>query len=418
VNDRLLCIPALSRNDLVDALKRDLSALTTFERNRNFIDFAECKTAPYAAMTTRLQILNNVYRNDYFTDSTDMERIGKRIASDDELIWFWGEQDDIAHLRAALAHEHLRFESGSIGTNTVISAEQEIGPGYAESCRSGSTPPGVGGKAAFMQRTLDFMTGDRSSVFTGRFHSIISATRNRATTPDVAGGEAIQTIGKQYVRSRFWGYAPWYVMPGGVLELLELREVNRDPDDVRSGLAASKPWQFANNEEAGYASALVAANFDVDVNIEVRKPGTPTKSTTSFRLIKPVDPLLSYNHGAMVPTLDAGTGTHSPEAGINDLETSGVSCSVAYVPLTDSSSVHLQTMLHEYGFVLGGILPPKNTWIRRAGENEQPLTTPAVGIWNRPRPGLPIVPPYYIDTDASDLDEQTILTYTKKHLLI
>ena len=201
MSEPIFCIPALTRTQLIAALQNDLDSQSSFDRRLNFVSAAESKSSALVAVKARLNTLLEVYKGEYHTDSYDLDRNVHRVQNGQELIWFWGSTDQISLLRNSFATgQQLDVK---LGTVTLISAEGEFGPGYGESCRSGSVTSEVGAKAAFITRLLDFMTGE-SSILHDRYHSIISTTRNCAERPTASGGEAIHTIAKRYVRSMFW----------------------------------------------------------------------------------------------------------------------------------------------------------------------------------------------------------------------
>jgi hypothetical protein len=408
VNGSLLCVPDEGRHALVSHLRECLARHPEFDPALNTVRPEETMAAPAVAVEARMRVLLKTYGGDYRTDSFDVERLAAQVRERKELIWFWGEGEQVGRLRASLRECRLPDSwLPSLGTVTVLNAEAEFGPGYGELCRSGSTSSEFSAKAPIMWRTLGYLNGRERSLREA-FHSLVLTPRNRPSSATVRGGEAIHRIHTHYVRSRFWGYAPWYVMQGGVIELTEFRESNRDPDDVRTALQSSPPWLFADNTEAEYAAALALISFGAAVPVRVGAQA-PFRDPQARLTAPPSAELERDNHGTV--TVTAGGPLRFTEA-LRRLDGLGVCCAVVHLPLTDPSTVYAQSLLRKRGYRLTAVLPPKRTWVMRDGRKSDVALEP-VGIWSRPRPDLAVVAPYYLDLAPGNAAERTVLAYVR-----
>ncbi|WP_428262084.1 hypothetical protein [Haliangium sp.] len=410
--DPLLC----TRFRGVDALRAELrAALATmaFDPERNVVGPEVTSRNPEAALEVRLSVLRRTYRGDYHTDAFDIERLGRQIRSGDEAIWFWGEGAEIDRLRAV-----LEGGDGSrdldLGTVTVLSGEGEFGEGHGELCRSGSQSR-FSARGAIVYRTLGYVE-ERERWLRGRYHTLTLVPRNRPSTDEVRGGEAIHRIHSRYVQSRFWGFAPWHVMQGGVLEMLDHRESNRDPSDVVAGLEASAGWHFADADEAAYAEALCQVNFGLAPPVVVAPAPRGTGGLAAKLHLPASAELTRYNHGALTVGADGADGAGDEVgAALERLASTDVCSAVVSLPLDLAAAVPVQRMVAERGFRLTSIRPPKVTWLLR-DEQRREVRTGAYGYWCRPRADLEVVQPYYRGCDSDDASERTILQYLRDRL--
>jgi hypothetical protein len=405
----LLCVPFTGIEKLRADLQESLAAMD-FDPARNAVGPEETATNPLVALEVRLSVLSRTYRGDYHTDSFDLERLAGQIQDGDEAIWFWGHASEIARLRAVLRGED-DARALSLGTVTVLSVEAEFGPGHGELCRSGSQSD-FNARGAIVYRTLGYIDG-RERWLRARYHTLTLVPRNRPSTDQIRGGEAIHRIHARHVQSRFWGFAPWYVMHGGVLELLDHRESNRDPNDVIAGLDASVGWYFADPEEAAYAEALCRVNFDRAPRISVSQRQQTSPGLAAELHLPPSAGLTRFNHGTLV--VGRGAGGLSVEHGLERLAAVEVCCAVVRLPLDDEDAVPLQRTLRQRGFRLTSIRPPKKTWLLK-GETRIPVETTACGFWSRPRVDLEVVPPYYRECEGKTGPERTVMRYLRDHL--
>ena len=242
-----------SRETTLSSLTDILHALSGFEPAANIIHPNETRKHARAAVLVRLDVLRRVYCDDYHTNSYAIDVLAERVSRGDELIWFWGSAAEIAALRAYLAGGTAPVPAFAVGTVSVLPAEGIAGPGTGELCRSGSMDRVLGVRGPGVERIVDFMSG---ADWGRSYDSLFLTARNRASAPGVRGGEAVHRLHVHHVRSSFWGFAPWYVMQGGCVELLDLRECYRDPDDVARALAASEGWWLAEQDDADFVTSF------------------------------------------------------------------------------------------------------------------------------------------------------------------
>jgi hypothetical protein len=274
----------------------------------------------------------------------------------------------------------------------------------------------LGAKAPIMWRTLRYHTGEERFLH-DRYHTLVLAARNRPSTPDIRGGEALQRIHRRYVRSRFWGYVPFYVMRGGVLEQTELRESNRDPDDVLRALTDSPPWHFAKSEEGRFAAALSELNFGLRPEIVVSPVGLAGGGEQrGYELLMPrTAALVPTNHATVRPLEGGDSPGLTLSTAVRKALRSWVCCCAVRLTLTDPDTVPAQRWLLDHGFRLSAVVPPKKTWLVSAGRRRDVDVLPT-GVWTRPRDGLPVVGPYYRDFPARTEAEGAVLDYLRDHL--
>ncbi|GEM_PF-6725666 len=410
---RALARPVQSPETLVAAMRANLAA-RDFDPDTMFIDHTFARQHAQQAVRLRLSVLLRTYRGDYHTDSYDEDRLVAQVRRRDEFIWFWGSPDQVIAARTALtAPANEPLPELDVGTVTVLSAEEEFGPGHGELCRSGSMDRTVGAIAAILHRMIGYHDG-RDQALHRRFHTLLLAARNRATTASVRGGEAVQHIHCQHVRSRFWGVLPFYVMQGGVLECTELRESYRDPQDVRRAAAAQGPWYFYDPADATFAESLWQLSMSAPLLTRVI-PGSEGTTATRAGLLRPADPAVASSNHVTVREVRPGSRGLSWSDAVLQAETTGA-CSVAvHLPLTDAARVPDQRWLAERGYAMVAISPPKHSW-QVGGESRSPVNTGATGIWCRPRADLKVVGPHYLRRADLDDVETAVLTALRPRL--
>ncbi|WP_437762651.1 hypothetical protein WMF27_45165 [Sorangium sp. So ce281] len=411
-----LCVPYRGTDEMVQGMERVLAGVPQFDPVANCVGPAETAQSPEVALKVRLRILLRAYRGDYHTDSFEFERLAAQVRSGREAIWFWGHKDEIARLRQLLREPTAEPPDLALGTVTVLSAEEEFGLGYGELCRSGSVDPTLGAKAPIVSRTLNYLNG-RETWLRERYHTLILAPRNRPSTAEVRGGEAIHRIHTHYVRSCFWGFAPFYVMQGGVIEQTEFRESNRDPEEILGALRSTDPWVFADAREGAYAEAMALLNFGVRPPIKIVDAAQSASTTPSRLLLPPSESLIASNHGTVLLSSDGAPHAEALAAhvAVERLMESGVCCSVVRMRLDDPTLAPFQAWLFARGFRLTAVVPPKRTWVVRDGLRRD-LAFPPLGLWSRPRPDLAVVQPYYLDQEAMSPDEAVVLEYVRDRL--
>ncbi len=408
VPNPLLCTRFHGLEELCNDIRRDLDKLD-FEPVRNTLSPDETSRNPMVALQLRLNILTRTYRGDYHTDSFDMARLERQIRSGDEAIWFWGHGDDITRARDLLNGGSSRPDL-PLGTVTVLSAEAEYGLGYGELCRSGSQTS-YPARAAIMNRVLRYHHGYERWLHR-RYHTLSLVPRNRPTTALVRGGEAIHRIHSRYVQSRFWGFAPWYVMQGGVLEQLDNRHCNRDPGDVIRGIEESDVWHFVEPEHAEFAEALCRLNFGIAPRTAWSRVGNELPDACAALHLPASSDLFRYNHGMV---LVGGEGGMPLKTALDEIQRLALCCAVVRLPLDDDELLPLQCYLTERGFRFISIVPPIRTWIERQDRIISVSGRP-FGLWCKPRVDLEVIQPFYRDLPGRLRDERIVLHYLRTHL--
>lgn len=364
------------------------------------------------AVIARLKILTQVYAGEYHTDSHDIDRLAEKLERYDEFIWFWGAVDAVDPLLHVTRTSEIPDEL-ALGTVSVINSSDDFGPGMGELCRSGSMSD-IGLLPYAVKRIHDYVSGEHRSL-ANRFHTLCAVPRVRAATQAIRGGKSVNTIHRKYIRSRFWGFAPWYVMQGGILECLEYREVSRRIGDVRDGVVAHPDAYFFDPDDAVFVRSLMRLNLpDITLDTHV----TYGESDDAVRLRQrnhvPVS-LREYNHLAFGPL--SGQTTRSGGLSLDEIEPQRLSCActVIIIDLGDPAHVGLQAALARRGYRLMSIQPPRRTHIGE-GKAIQQLSTPAIGYWVKPGEKHPIAPPYYSHMSSGNVDEQRVLDHLRESL--
>jgi len=373
-----------------------MSALD-FDPAVNFIAPERARANPLVAIRARLAVLLATYRDDYHTDSFDLERLCRRVEDEEEAIAFWGEPAAVARLggwldSASAVPDDSELARLELGTATSIDVGERFGPGHRELCRGGSVCRTVSSIGATLSSLLRFFAADAHDDF----HTIVSTVRNRRSEPDVAGGAAIHRLYTREIKSSFWGFAPWYVMQGGVLELLDYREIYRDGDAVHAAILRGGPISLCDEDEANLVESLLELNLRPSALRPAVELGEATGSATSgWRLeVGEGDDLIAFNQVGVQP---------APEDGLPLVEllntplARAAACVVARLPLSAAHGAD-QALLRDHGFRLSAMSPPKG--VRRE---------PFVGFWSRPRSGLGVAEPYYFGSSLLDSAEERLV---------
>ncbi|MFC9965650.1 hypothetical protein ACFVH4_15585 [Nocardia ignorata] len=389
----------------------------SFDAATMFIDPEESRRFPERSVQLRLSVLLRTYSGDYHTDSFALDRLVEQIRRGDEHIWFWGAPDQVSLARTELRRDR---EAGmpdlALGTVTVLSAEHEFGPGHGELCRSGSMDHSVGAVAAILHRMVGYHSGADREVHE-RYHTLLLAARNRVTATPVRGGEAVQHIHCTHVQSRFWGIVPFYVMQGGVLECTELRESNRDPDEVGEALSAGGTWWFANQNDATFAESLTRLNFATAIDARLDPRCAEPSDTGSLLIVPPTAELVPTNHATVRAARAGEEGAHLwsfPDA-VREAESRGCCTVAAHLPLGDPARTPDQAWLARRGYTLTAISPPKRSSQVVAGTRQETISGPT-GIWCAVRRDLNTVAPHYLQRTDLDPDETAVLEQLRGRL--
>ncbi len=380
-------------------------AVLDFDPQVNFIAPAAVRANPRTAIRARLAILLATYRGDYHTDSFDIERLCRRVERGEEAIAFWGDFECVHRLRSWLVGESPDPSDGDLaelelGTATLLDVGEEIGVGHRELCRGGSTCHSVSAIGAIISSVL---RPEKVLATRQDFHTVISVVRNRQSKPGLAGGAAVHRLYTRELRSSFWGYAPWYVMQGGALELLDYREIYRDSDEVRSAILATPALYVANAGEASFVVDLLELNLGALALAPAVTSVADANPAEGWRLVShPQGELLAHNHVTAIPVSEGGLPLEDLLAlpSVRD-----AACVAARLPLSPDH-ISDQLRLGRHGFFLTAVSPPKQA------------APDAVffGFWSRPRRDLTLAEPYYLDSRLLDPVEKRIVEHIEREL--
>jgi hypothetical protein len=355
---------------------------------------------PMFATLLRRSILSRCYFGDYHADVHDEARLAQSVARGEQRILFWGEPDVVAHVEGlARRHGHpdmAALDGLAMGTHTVLPGEVLYGAGHLEVARTGSTHGG-GDIAA---RAIGW---DLGQVLAGDsplpdFHTVSCVPRNRRSMTGVPGGVAIHRIHTRVLGTSHWGVAPFYMMAGGFLELLDYRELTVDDGAVTRGFAALKATYLVDEGAANLVRALCRLNgFDVECRLSqveaIRADGVPTLVPGAYS-----DP-----HGPRVTHVRLDHPVEDLTVAVADR---GEACSVAVCDLEDQRSLSVQAALLAQGFRLSYLSPPKVVARQAAALSERiPLRAGFVKI----RSKVPLAQPFYLQGGPSDSREVALI---------
>jgi hypothetical protein len=407
----MFCHPYQSSAELAAWLQGVLDGARDFDPRLNVLPPVETRRSAANAVRERRCILLEVYNSYYYTDCFEDERLAGKVESGEELIWFWGSEAVLQRLRGRLQGSGAGEPPARAGTVSVTSARRVFGLGCGELCHAGSLDHVVRHKYPAVLRTLDFLAGNfLAGGEEGRYHTLLLTTRNRAAVSGVRGGEAVHRVHAHYLRSRFWGFAPWYLMHGDVTEPLDLREQNQRVEDVLQGVARFGTWWLTSPEEARYAEALWKINFGGAPAIRTAPSAVKGSAETAFVTTMAPEPIRAYNP-AFISMDRSGAGIDLAAA-VKATDAAAPACVVAVIPLNEEGHATHQAWLRDQGFRLAAILPPKLTGLPIEGRWRE-IAVPPRGLWWRGRKGLRIVPPYYARWSRSTLESE-ILEYLER----
>ena len=361
------------------------------------------RNAPLACQL-RAAILQRTYANDYHTDTADIQRLAEKVREHKERILFWGEPASIAVARELFASgttpDDADLNAFDFGTASTLDTADVYGPGYAELSRTGSVCSSIPASAPILADVVRLLRGDAPHFRTQ--HTFMSVPRNRKTSIGIRGGAAIHRLHARVIGSAFWGVAPWYVMQGGVLEVLDYRELYRDPERISALHAEVRELYFDSLDSAVYVGNLIELNFGDDGRSSLStkiapRNGPGASSMWQVAYLGPPN-LRSYCAAIVRPATDGG----STLGALVD-EASAAAAVAVYVPLEDPGVASVQHSLCRSQFRLTSVVPSKPDEKRRS---------PFMGVWYRPRLGLARAEPYYLTLSSSGA-ENRILEYLR-----
>lgn len=390
-----------------------------------------CFTAlsPLSSATLRINILQTVYKGQYYTDSYDMQNIEARIRNHNEFIWFWGPEEVVSKAKILLESNalHMGDMPLKLGTVSLINAASEFNKGTGELCRSGSFDSSFGAKYSSLKRVIDYLDNHNSYLHRS-FHTLCFVPRARRTSKTVRGGEAVNKLHKEYIRSHLWGFAPWYVMQDNKLELLEYKEINRDFADVIQAVKNTEAVYIAEEEASRFVHSLFWGNTNYAPPILNTVPSAYSTQKQpaefSYYTIETLDPKIKkFNHKLVIVDLKENfqNGIHAEDPVISPFAVSDscidknqtFACMVYKVNIEHPASLEIQLALKNKGYRLLMITPPKETWIYDNFGNLVNLNIPCYGFWNKTNTAYPMEYPFYFYADKVDALTDSIISYVK-----
>jgi hypothetical protein len=377
-------------------------ALLNLDVERVCITPEEAWGNPTLACRLRAAILQRTYRNDYHTDTRDIPRLARAVREHKERVLFWGDPSAISEVRKWFANgaapSDAELNALDFGTASTLNMEDVYGPGYAEFSRTGSMCSSIAAAGPILADIRHLLQGD-SEQFTAQ-HTFVALPRNRRTTAEVRGGAAVHRLHVRLIASAFWGLAPWYLMQGGVIEVLDYREIYRDPDLIAD--LNSRPGEIwvDSDDSAAFIGNLLALNFGEEVRSAMipRMAGKGSGAVTSWQLCHTGPPHLQSFCPAIIRPADTGSTELATLIG----QASDAAATAVFVPLDQQGRASVQHWLSCNGFQLSAIVPAKPA----AGGR-----SPVLAMWCRPKPGISCAEPYYFSHRTSGIEQEIL-----KHL--
>jgi hypothetical protein len=374
-----------------------------FDASSMMVGTAEAARAPRCAVAARQMILMRTYDGDYHTDVTDLCRLSDRVRAGTERIFFWGATKEIEDLRrhfAADGGDPEAYRHLWLGTATLIEQSDIVGAPTWELSRTGSVSREISALAPNVHAIQEHF---RAEPECGK---IFTTPRNRTGAPGAKSGVAIQRMHQREILSTFLGFAPWYVMQRGEIELLDYREILRDPLKLRRlPQPRATPGVFSP-VELGFIDALLSGlGRAAPARLMLDAPCRPNAEIQSWTLVESSN---SEDQCFQPIFLRPANPEEPASGGIEDQlgtpAAGAAACFVVRAPLAGFTRA-LAHILRSSGFALCAIETPlfcKPWW---------------TAVWARPRQNAPIRAPYY--TEVSDLDsmERLVLGYLRKCLV-
>lgn len=155
---------------------------------------------------------------------TGLDAGSAAIAEDTERVFFWGDAKAVSLTRSLLARRpgeaELREAAKFLGTATMAARTGQGSAPAWELTRTGNAAPCRHQAAPALVHMCRTYLAEH-----GRSSSIYMTARNCWASSDVTSGIAIHRINQHALRSMFLGFAPWYVLEAGHIEILDYREI-------------------------------------------------------------------------------------------------------------------------------------------------------------------------------------------------
>lgn len=383
-----------------------VSRLSEFKRiifsnlsSKNFISSHTTKLHPRSSAVVRNYILTQAYCNDYHTDATDLDGASTAIMSEQDQVVFWGNHEDIHQLNLYLTNNLVAEEELTklrLGTVSLYLHDTFDSNGCLEIGRTGSTCKQLDSMlpTAWLLQNLCY----GNELPSQPYWKILATPRNRKTSKNIRGGAAIHRIHSRILKSTFWGLAPWYIMQGGYLELLDYREIYLQEDIIKK-LEETAVFLYSNTSSTLLLelSTYNKVNFKINQLTFTKAAIQPLyvlhgSNNLSLQAFNPCFINLSHNDNGLTLT----------KAIDSELSLTSASSIVA-LPLVQDS-ISQQEILEKNGFVLTAISIRKIKF-----DNLQP-----VGLWSRINSDIILALPYYFDFIHANNEDLKLVNVLKQ----
>lgn len=357
-----------------------------------YLDPVWCSQFPHAVAVARQAVLMAAYDGDYHMDVCDVDRLAGHVASGQERIFFWGKPDAIAKAKRLFLEgitDPERYEGLALGTASFL---QRTDLGYKplwELSRTGSISLTVGALAPNLAAIQGIFASHPE------IDKLIATPRNRPPEVGVRSGIAIHRLHQREIGSTFLGFAPWYIMPKGAIELLDYREILSNPDH-RPQKVMVGPGALEQYELRFLQAVLSQFGLGPDGNPTVSLcEDAPAAGAPAWKVVT-VDGGQG-NQPAFVSTIAKSCGDDLRQS-LDTAARQGPACVVARLS-AGRLDAGLAAILRRSGFALCALETPPS-----AGEDW-------IVSWARPRPGAPIRAPYYAALHLPDPQERCVAEY-------
>ena len=338
------------------------------------------------------KVLAQCYGIDYPGTSLDTTSNQKNILNRTQRSVFWAVTDQ-------------EWLEERLGTSSMVNADEEFGPGYAEMGKSGSLGDG-NAKLGYMRFINEWNEGKNGL---GDFDSLVTTVRN---CPErlgkefpVKSGVGIRVIFLKYLQFQQWGIAPWLLMPDdseGSYEILDLLFKHRNDHQVANAIS-STPVSLVGDENRDLLNQFARFNYGINVQLEDAQSSTGTNadSVIGWKLLVPPEKA-SKNPIKMVPYPNGDTDFN---AVFKQMNGQSGAMNTIYLPLIPQTT-DIQDMLSGEGWVLTGFIP---------GKKDGSIEIPFKGMWSKLTTKRPLIRPHYID-NADELSPDWYKAFVERSM--
>ncbi|QFR39010.1 hypothetical protein A9Q91_02135 [Candidatus Gracilibacteria bacterium 28_42_T64] len=288
-------------------------------------------------------ILLSVYDKDYPVGNTT--KAIEQIRSGIQKVLFWSDSLDV-------------LKQGTGGTISLVKDETK-GNSTFEMCRAGSNINNGGGYKAVFELYNCFLNSNFNQLFATPRNCL---DRENEEGKKIPGGKAISLIYSRLKDVKFWGIAPWYIMPGNTMELLDLRIFTKN-DLVRERLTkGDKLYIFSDKYKSVYEE-MIDNNYGIENVISSLGKLSKQKKIGEYNFFIEYDDNEHTSNYTYSSVKVSNKGEHSIDMIETILSTLKSKVSIFKLNLFDSSNVLLQEYLDTHGYVLVSLFPESNQMI-------------------------------------------------------